>query len=102
MSGIDIVTDGLRRHAGRVEAVGDEIANARSAAGQVSLQAEAYGQLCSPILVPIIGALEGAGIVAMTAAASAVDATGGALRAMATSLDIVDEIAAGLVRKAGQ
>lgn len=102
MSGIDIVTEGLRRHAGRVEGVGDEIANARSAAGQVSLQGEAYGQLCSPILVPILGVLEGAGIVAMTAAASAVDATGGALRVMATSLDIVDEIASGLVRRAGQ
>jgi hypothetical protein len=102
MSGIEIVTEGLRRHAGRVEAVGDEVTNARSAASQVSLQGEAYGQLCSPILVPILGVLEGAGIVAMTAAASAVDATGGALRAMATSLDIVDEIASGLVRGAGQ
>mgnify|MGYP002624138253 CR=1 FL=1 len=101
MSEIDIITDGLRAHARRVEEVGDQISNARSAAGQVSMQADAYGVLCSPILVPVLGLLEGAGILAMTAAASAMDATGGALRAMATSLDVVDEIAARRVRGAG-
>lgn len=102
MSGIDIVTEGLRRHAGRVEEVGDQVSNARSAAGQVSMQADAYGLLCSPILVPVLGVLEGAGILAMTAAASALDATGGALRALATSLDVVDEIASRRVEGAGR
>lgn len=93
MSTIDVVTDGIRRHAGRIEAIGDDITTARAAAGQVSMNSEAYGKLCSPILVPVLAVLETAGIAAMTVGAGAVDMTAGALRTMATSLDVVDEIA---------
>jgi hypothetical protein len=102
MTDIAVVTEGLRKHAARVEAVGEDIYDARSAAGQVSMQSEAYGQLCSPILVPVLGLLESAGIASMTVGALAVQATGGAVRAMAASLDIVDDIASGRVSEAGR
>ncbi|HWH01961.1 MAG TPA: type VII secretion target [Pilimelia sp.] len=102
MSVIDIVVDGLRRHADRVDEVAAEIYHARSVAGQVSMQSEAYGRLCSPILTPVLGTLEGGGIAAMTAAAWGVEGTSGALRVMASSLDLVDQIAAGRVAGAGR
>jgi hypothetical protein len=102
MTVIDVITDGIRTHAGRVDAVADMIYDARSAAGEVSLRGEAYGLLCSPIIVPILGTLEMAGLASIAASGVAVAATADALRAMAGSLDIVDGIASNLVEEAGQ
>jgi hypothetical protein len=97
---IRIVTDGLRKHAGRVEGVSQELDVARSAAAQVSMQGEAYGVLCSPVLVPILGALEAAGIAAISAAAVAVDATAMALRTTASGLDAADGLSRNLAQRA--
>jgi hypothetical protein len=102
MSEIDVVVSQIRAHAGRVEDVGSDVDTAQSAASQVSMTSEAYGMLCSPLLVPILGALEGAGIAGIAASAKAVDGTALALRAMANSLEVVDEIASNRAQAAGR
>ncbi|MBX6354900.1 MAG: hypothetical protein IRZ05_03475, partial [Micromonosporaceae bacterium] len=80
----------IRAHAGRVEEVGNRVDTARSAASQVSMTAEAYGRLCSPLLVPILSTLEGVGIAGIGASAAAVDGTALALRTMANNLELVE------------
>ena len=102
MTDVDVMVSEIRAHAGRVEEVGNHIDTARSAAGQVSMNAEAYGVLCSPLLVPILGLLEGAGIAGIAASAAAVDGTALALRAMASSYELVDEIAANSIGSTGR
>jgi hypothetical protein len=102
MTDVDVVVSQIRAHAGRVEDVADHVDTARSAASQVSMAGEAYGMLCSPLLVPILGALEGAGIAGISAGAAAVDGTAMALRTMATSLEVVDDIASNRINAAGR
>lgn len=102
MSILDIDTDEVRRHADKLEIVRDRVDDARGAAGQVSMEGEAYGILCSPFLVPVLASLEQPAIAAMLSAATALDGTAGSLRAMATALDAVDRSAAGAIRKAGE
>jgi hypothetical protein len=98
---IKVVKSQIRAHAGRVEEVGNRVDTARSAASQVSMTAEAYGRLCSPLLVPILSTLEGVGIAGIGASAAAVDGTALALRTMANNLELVDEIASHAISSAG-
>ncbi len=99
MSGIDVAVDGLRRHAGRIEAISDEIMDARGAAGQVAVETDAYGELCAPILLPTLNRLEEQGLRAMRAAAAMVDATAGGVRKMAGGLDAADAFATRVVEE---
>lgn len=101
MTVVDVDISGIRAHADRVEDVGGRVDLARRAAGQVSMTGEAYGVLCSPLLVPVLGALEASGIAGMATIAAAVDGTATALRTTANSLQMVDEVAAGSVQQAG-
>jgi hypothetical protein len=101
VSDLDVVISEIQAHAGRVENVSGDVDTARSAASQVSMSGEAYGILCSPLLVPLLGALEEAGVAGIAASASAVDGTALALRTMAKSLDVVDEIASNRISGSG-
>jgi Excreted virulence factor EspC, type VII ESX diderm len=102
MAEIDVAISELRAHASRVEEVAGRVDVARGAAGQVSMQAEAYGYLCSPLLVPVLGALEEAGMAGIAGSASALDATAMALRTMANSLEAVDRLSGDVIQAAGR
>jgi hypothetical protein len=102
VSVIDVVVSEIRAHADRVEDVGANVDTARSAAGQVSMTAEAYGRLCGPQLAPVLGSLEAAGIAGIGSCGFALEATATALRTMANSLEVVDQIASDYTREAGR
>ncbi|MGA3490429.1 hypothetical protein ACK8GG_20750 [Micromonosporaceae bacterium DT55] len=99
MSHIDVAVDGLRRHAGRIEEISDEITYARAAAAQVAVETDAYGKLCAPILLPTLNLLEERGLRAMRVAAAMVDATAGGVRRMAGGLDVADSFASRAVEE---
>lgn len=98
---INVVTSGIRRHADRVEGIGRQLDTARGAAAQVTMDVGAYGLLCGPVLVPVLGTLEGAGIGTIDCCALSIDGTALALRAMANFLDDSDDAAANRVTASG-
>ncbi|UVS81768.1 ESX-1 secretion-associated protein [Actinokineospora sp. UTMC 2448] len=92
--GYDVHTDAMRAHAGRLDGISGQLATAQDAASQVSLNGtDAYGILCSPILTPLIGAIEVLGMGAIATTQGAVGATAGGVRAMADSYDFAEQAA---------
>ncbi|NHD19008.1 MULTISPECIES: type VII secretion target [Actinopolyspora] len=90
--GFGVNTDEVRAHAKRLQGVTDQIGTAQDAAGQVSLNgSDAYGVLCSPILTPLIGAIEVQAMTAIGTANAAVEATATGLEGAATAYDEVDQ-----------
>jgi hypothetical protein len=91
-NGYGVHPDAMRDHAGRLDGVVEHIRSAQDAAGQVSLNGtDAYGILCSPVLTPLIGAVEILGMSAIGAADVAVGATATGVRGMAETYDFVEE-----------
>lgn len=88
---LDVDTDGVRRHAGRVEQVRRGVDQAADAAGQVGLHGGALGILCTPLLLPAFAPVEAAGRAAVDAAGESLTGTAHALRRMADTYDAVDE-----------
>lgn len=87
-NGFGVHTEEMRSHASKLQDVTGDIGKAQDAAGQASMNGtDAYGLLCSPILTPLIGTVEIAGQAAIGTANGAVDATGGAIKAMADGYD---------------
>jgi hypothetical protein len=100
---IDVVIGDIRKHADRVGEVAARVYEARSAANQVSMDKDAYGVLCSPLITSIISLLEVGGIAAITSSAEAVESTADALRDTASAMDTTDDDAAKtLWRAAGE
>ncbi|MGX7827755.1 type VII secretion target [Actinokineospora sp. 24-640] len=92
--GYTIDTDAMRLHAGRLDGIGSQLGTAQEAASQVSLNgSDAYGILCSPVLTPLIGAIELAGMAAIGSTQLAVGATAGGIRGMAESYDYAEQLA---------
>lgn len=86
--GLGVHTDEMRAHAQHLQAVTDQIGVAQDAAGQASLNGvNAYGILCSPILTPLIGAIEVAGMTAIGTSNAAVEATATGITGMANTYD---------------
>lgn len=98
--GIGVHTGEMRAHAQHLQAVTDQIGVAQDAAGQASLNGtDAYGILCSPILTPLIGAVEVAGMSAIAASNGAVEATAIGIEGMAEAYDELEEQLDGMFRK---
>lgn len=92
--GYTIDTAAMRDHAGRLDGITAQLGTAQDAAGQVSLNGtDAYGILCSPILTPLIGAIEVLGMGAIAATQGAVGATALGVRGMADSYDQAEQLA---------
>ncbi|GAB2740902.1 hypothetical protein GCM10027174_12960 [Salinifilum aidingensis] len=90
--GFAIHTDEMRSHAQRVRGVAERIGTAKDAAGEISLNGgEAYGILCSPVLIPLMGMIETMGSAAIGTSQAAVEGTAAGLEAAAEEYDSVDE-----------
>jgi hypothetical protein len=74
-SGFGVTPSALVDHAGRTEALADEVITAKQAGDQLQLSGGAYGQLCT--LVPmVIGFLQGLVISGLDDAAQSVKHAG--------------------------
>lgn len=86
--GLGVHTEEMRAHAQHLQGVTDQIGVAQEAAGQASLNGtDAYGILCSPILTPLIGAIEVAGMATIGTSNAAVEATASGISGMADAYD---------------
>jgi len=98
---IQFPADAVRGHAGSVDGIADAVRQGRSAVHEVTMDTQAYGQLCqflptllSPIFALAIGALDDA--------EDALRETADNLRAVVSSTTATDESAAHGVRAAGK
>lgn len=90
--GFDVNTEEMRSHAQSLRDVAATVGKGKDAAGEVSLNGtDAYGILCSPILTPLIGAIEIQGLATIGTAQAAVDATAGAIDGAASTYDEIDK-----------
>ena len=87
--GYAVVAAELKTHAGSVEQVAGDVETARSAASSVTVDAGAYGQLCS-WLPGLITPVQQSAVDALAAAVGALDATAVSLGRTAASYETVD------------
>jgi hypothetical protein len=93
---VEVVPAELIAHAGHVELVADDVAQAKSAGGGVSVGPDAYGYLCS--LVPqMLGSLQDIIVDGIEAARASLDDTADRLRAAAGGYTGADNTAADTV-----
>jgi hypothetical protein len=79
----------VREHAGTVDGVSDAVGLARSAVHAVTLDTQAYGQLCQ-FLPAVLSPVFGLGVDALMGAVESLRETAAALRAAATGTDRTD------------
>lgn len=98
--GFSLNTDDMRAHASNLSSVAEAIGVGRDAAGQASLGGiDAYGILCSPIMAPLMATIESAGLAAISASHTAVDATSTGIKDMADGYDEVQRMVGELFEK---
>ncbi len=96
--GFGVHTDAMRQHAGRLNGVVEQITVAQEAAAQATISGTtAYGILCSPLLLPLMGGIEAMGHAAIGTANTVVAATSESIVAMADTYDAVDDAVDGLL-----
>ncbi|ACU38077.1 type VII secretion target [Actinosynnema mirum] len=89
--GFGVHTGEMREHAGRLEGVVDQIDVAKDAATQATISGTtAYGILCSPLLLPLMGSVEAMGHTAISTARTVVNATAEGIVGMADTYDAVE------------
>ena len=91
MTGFSVHTGAMRAHAARVRGVRGGIDAAEDAAASVSLAGGALGLLCTPLLLPALGAVELAGRGAIRGAGGSLQLTADVLGATADAYDAVDD-----------
>jgi hypothetical protein len=97
---VRVTPDDLRRHAGHLDAVADELDTARQAGNATRPGTDAYGQLCT--LVPaMLGQLQAPLVEAIGAAAESVRDTADALVRTASNYEFIDQKAAETLRDSG-
>ena len=79
----------VQRHAGTVDAVADAVTTARSAVHEVTMDTQAYGQLCQ-FLPAILSPVFGMALDALHGSISALEETADKLRAAASSTASTD------------
>jgi hypothetical protein len=100
-SGFGVTPDALVTHAGRIEALADEVATAKAAGNQLQLGSGAYGVLCTSVPI-IIGFLQGLVISGLDDANQSLRHTGEQLRATARQYEgIEDSVSTDLHRAGG-
>jgi len=90
----------VQQHAGSVDGIADAVRQARSAVHEVTMDTQAYGQLCQ-FLPALLSPIFGLAIGALGEAGEALRETATNLRAVAASTVATDESAARTVRAAG-
>jgi hypothetical protein len=88
------------QHAGAVSEASDQMAQARSAVGEVSMNSQAYGQLCQ-FLPGLLNPLFGSATEVMNEAVDALAETALKLRATATEIEATDVGGANQLNDAG-
>lgn len=98
--GFNVHTAAMRDHAGRLDGIVEQIGVAQQAATQATISGTtAYGILCSPILLPLMGSIEAAGHAAIATARTVVAATSAGVTGMADTYDAVDAAVSGELHK---
>jgi hypothetical protein len=96
----NVHTQSMRDHARRLDGIVGQIEMAQQAIGQARINgANAYGILCSPLLEPIMGTVEAAGVAAIGASHAVVDATVDGVNGMADVYDAADSAIEGNLKK---
>jgi hypothetical protein len=86
---VEFPASSVRQHAAAVTEASDELAQARSAARAVSMDSQAYGQLCQ-FLPGLLSPLFGGAAEVMNDAVDALAVTALKLRATAASMEATD------------
>lgn len=95
VDGYGVYPEAMREHAKRVDQIAKDLTGALDAARTVSMFGDAYGILCSPLLVPLISIAEQGGIAALSVGHGAVEATAKGVRIMADTYDMVEDAVTG-------
>ena len=85
--------DSVRRHAATVDAIAADVEQARSAAGQVTMDTQAYGMLCQflpGLLMPVFAVA----VTTLDGSADGLHGTAADLRVTADRMDGTDQAAA--------
>ena len=88
-AGLEFPAEAVLRHASAVSEVSDEMVRARSAAGEVAMGSQAYGQLCQ-FLPALLSPLFGSATEVMSDAVDALGETSLKLQATATQMNAAD------------
>lgn len=99
-SGFGVTPDALVAHAGRIEALADEVATAQAAGNQVQLGAGAYGVLCTTVPL-IVGFLQGLVINGLEDANQSLRHTAEQLRTTARQYESIEDSVSSSLNQAG-
>jgi len=91
----------VERHAGTVDRVRDAMQTARSAVHEVTMDVEAYGQLCQ-FLPGILSPVFGLGVDALNGTIDALQETAAKLRTTASTTQATDVASGDRVTRAGR
>jgi excreted virulence factor EspC (type VII ESX diderm) len=86
----EVLSEALVQHAGKVERIADQVAQATAAGEQMSLPPDTYGALYQHLALKI-GALEALGTVALSACGKQLRSAAGGIRATARDYTAVDD-----------
>lgn len=86
----EVLTESLTKHAGTVDRIADQVAQATAAGHQMGLPSDAYGLLCVDLPV-MLNPLQQLGAVALAACAKRLNGAADGLRATARDYAAVDE-----------
>lgn len=87
--GYKVDTDVMRAHAKKMDAASDRLGTAQSAAGQMTLQNEAFGLIGQPLAAGVM-VIEGVATGAVAASKLMVEGVASGIRAMADAYDEVE------------
>lgn len=86
----EVLTEALTGHAGRVDGIADQVAQAAAAGQQMSLPSDAYGALCLHLALRI-SELQALGTVALMASGKHLSGVASGLRVTAAGYAAADE-----------
>ncbi|GAB2965139.1 hypothetical protein LWP59_23450 [Amycolatopsis acidiphila] len=89
--GYEVRTEDLTTHAKAVDQVSATLADALSAAEQVTVGVQAYGLICGPLFVPMVLAVSAPGLVTLGLAKQAMGSVSKAVTNAAKAYDTVDQ-----------
>lgn len=96
-----VLTEALTAHAGEVDRIADQVAQAAAAGQQMSLPSDTYGALCVDLTV-MINPLQELAALAVTACAKRLSSAAGGIRATAQDYAAVDEANELALQRAGE
>ena len=88
-AGLEFPAASVRQHVDAVREASDQLAQARSAAGEVTMDSQAYGQLCQ-FLPGLLSPIFGSAIEVLNDATEALDETALKLHSTATAMESSD------------